>query len=152
MDSKFGLIRCCPFSYIYSHIASTSIDCSSSYCLSPQLLLAVYWRIYVVGTLHDFKKLIQCQQCLVPLLWSLNKIVMMSKEEETKTPDHSKINQLRPRFRFSRLYVNSMSDPGGSGCKFASHQKYTESFASPMGIERVDWLIDLLLLFSYDTH
>ena len=34
-----------------------------------------------------------------------------------------------------------MSDPSGSGCKFASHQTHTGSFASPEGIERMSKIV-----------
>ena len=48
----------------------------------------------IVGTLHDFTKPIQ-QQHLTPLLWPLIKIIMKSQEEESRTPDYSKINHLK---------------------------------------------------------
>ena len=59
-----------------------------------------------VGTLLNFMTYIQRQQCLAPLLRSLIKIIMKSQEEESKTPDHSKINQLKPRIRLVCLYAN----------------------------------------------
>ena len=42
---------------------------------------------------------------VAPLLWSLIKIIMKSQEEAT-TPDHSKINQQKPRIRLICLYAN----------------------------------------------
>ena len=63
--------------------------------------------ILIVRTLHNFTKPNQCQQCLTLLLRSLIKIIMKSQGEESKTPDHSKINQLKPRIRLTRLHANS---------------------------------------------
>ena len=67
----------------------------------------VVWAAFA-GTLHNFMKHTQWQQRFALLLWFLNKIIMKSQEEEeSKTPDCSKITQLKPRIRLTHLYAIS---------------------------------------------
>ena len=75
-------------------------------CFGPyysNLPCIFYIDIGVVGTLHDFMKPTQHQQCLVPLFI---KNFMKSQEEEFKTSDHSKINQLKPRIRLTLSLIH----------------------------------------------
>ena len=63
--------------------------------------------VAVVGTLHGISHQSQHLQRLAPLMWSLIKITLKpQEEEEAKTPDHSKINQKKPRINLTRLYAN----------------------------------------------
>ena len=77
--------------------------CTSNF--DTKNVYSFFWTIYV-EMLQNFTKPIQRQQRLV-LLWSLIKIIMKSQEEGSKTPDHSKINQLNAKIRLIHLYANS---------------------------------------------